>query len=99
MVSFDVLSLVNDIFLMEYIHFAISSISEGSTNLNPLKTDLNKVFPIATPQTRFLFDGKVYDQIDCVAMGSPLAPMWANLSLGHYENIWLTKYQGPSIHF
>ena len=42
----------------------------------------------------FLFDGKVYDQIDGVAMGSPLAPVLANLFLGHYENIWLNKYQG-----
>ena len=32
-------------------------------------------------------------------MGSSLAPVLANLFLGHYENIWLTKYQGPSLPF
>ena len=32
-------------------------------------------------------------------MGSPLAPVLANLFLGHHENIWLNKYQGPSLQF
>ena len=32
-------------------------------------------------------------------MGSPLAPVLANLVLGHYENIWLKQYYGPSGHF
>ena len=32
-------------------------------------------------------------------MGSPLAPVLANLFLGHHENIWLNKYQGPSRQF
>ena len=41
----------------------------------------------------------MYDQIDGVAMGSPLAPVLANLFLGHYENIWLNNYQGPSVQF
>ena len=30
-------------------------------------------------------------------MGSPLAPVLANLFLGHHENIWLNKYRGPSV--
>ena len=51
---------------------------------------------IATSQTHFLFNGKVFDQIDGVAMGSPLAPVLANLFLGHHEKIWLKNYQGPS---
>ena len=41
----------------------------------------------------------MYDHIDCVAMGSPLAPVLANLFLGHYENIWLNNYPGPSVQF
>ena len=41
----------------------------------------------------------MYDQIDGVAMGSPLATVLANLFLGHNENIWLNKCQGPSLHF
>ena len=31
-------------------------------------------------------------------MGSPLAPVLANPFLGHYENICLKQYYGPSVH-
>ena len=41
----------------------------------------------------------MYDQIDGVAMGSPIAPVLANLFLEHHENIWLNKFQSPSLHF
>ena len=41
-----------------------------------------------------MFDGVGYDQIDGIAMGSPLAPTLANLFLGHYEGIWLNAYEG-----
>ena len=99
MVSFDVVRLFTNIPLKESIDLAVSYILEGNKNLKLSKTDLTKLFSIATSQTHFLFDGKVYDQIDGVAMGSPLAPVLANLFLGHYENIWLNKYQGPTVHF
>ena len=39
-------------------------------------------------ETHFLFKGNFYDQVDGVAMGSPLAPVLANLFKGHHENIY-----------
>ena len=36
-----------------------------------------------------MFDGIIYEQIDGVAMGSPLGPSLANDFLAHYEQIWL----------
>ena len=36
-----------------------------------------------------MFDGIVYEQVDGVAMGSPLGPSLANAFLAHYEQIWL----------
>ena len=36
--------------------------------------------------------GNFYDQIDGVAMGSPLAPVLANLFMGHHEKRWLENY-------
>ena len=30
-------------------------------------------------------------------MGSPLAPVLANLFMGHHEKIWLEQYQGPEL--
>ena len=41
----------------------------------------------------------MFDQIDGVTIGSSLAPVLANLFLGHYEHIWLNKYHGPSVLF
>ena len=98
-VSFDVVNLFTNIPLKESIDLAVSYTLEGSKNLKLSKSDLTKLFSIATSQTHFVFDGKVYDQVDGVVMGSTLAPVLANLFLGHYENIWLNKYQGPTVYF
>ena len=81
------------------IDLAISYITKGITRLKLSKANLTKLFTIATAQTHFLFNGKVYDQIDGVTMGSPIAPVLANLFLGHYEHLWLNKYKGLLIHF
>ena len=42
--------------------------------------------------THFLFNGRFYNQIDGVAMGSPLAPVFANIFMGFYESQWLNEY-------
>lgn len=47
------------------------------------RQDLRKLFVFATSQMHFLFNGKYYDQVDGVAMGSPLAPVLPNLFMGH----------------
>ena len=38
-------------------------------------------------QTHF-FNSKIYNQIDGVAMGFPLAPVLANIFMGFYESKW-----------
>ena len=91
-------SLFTNIPLNKSIDLAVSYIAEGNPNLKLSKNGLTKLFSIAKSQTNFLFNGKMYDQIDGVAMGSPLPPVLANLFLGHYENIWCNNYQGSSFH-
>ena len=49
------------------------------------QTDLKMLFSFATTQSYFLFNVFIYDQIDGVAMGSPLAPISANLFMGYHE--------------
>ena len=44
----------------------------------------------------FLFNGKFYNQIDGVAIGSPLEPVLANLFMGHNEKLCIEDFQGPS---
>ena len=43
-------------------------------------------------ETHFLSNSKFYKQIDGVAIGSPLAPVLANLFMGFYEYKWLNEY-------
>ena len=56
------------------------------------KKELKKLFLFATSQTHFIFNSKFYKQIDRVAMGSPLAPVLANIFMGFYESKWLNEY-------
>ena len=39
-----------------------------------------------------LFNSKFYNQIDGVAMGSPLAPVLADIFMGFYESKLLNEY-------
>ena len=61
------------------------------------KVHLKQLFNFATSHTHFLFNGCFYDQIDGVAMGSPLVPVSANFFMGHYERLWLEKYTGIQV--
>ena len=61
-------------------------------NLNIVKKELKKLFLFATSQTHFVFNTKLYNQTDAVAMGSPLAPVLANIFMGFYESKWLHEY-------
>ena len=50
------------------------------------RKDLYDLLKIATTESFFIFDNKLYKQIDGVAMGSPLDSTLANAFLCHYEN-------------
>jgi len=86
MVSFDVESLFTNIPLEECIDLAVNYISDGNPDLKLSKSELRSLFTVATAQIHFLFNGSFYDQIDGVAMGSPLAPILANLLWGIMKN-------------
>ena len=47
-------------------------------DLNITKSDLMELLRIATKNQLFQFEGKLYEQVDGVAMGSPLGPLMAN---------------------
>ena len=49
------------------------------------KPDLVQLLELATTSQLFQFDGKLYEQIDCMAMGSPLGPLMANTFLCSIE--------------
>ena len=78
--------------LQETIDIAINLIFNHNPNLDITKKELKKPFLFATSQTHFSFDSKFYNQIDGVAMGSPLALVLANILMGFYESMWLNEY-------
>ena len=87
-------SLFTNIPLSGTIKLAADLIKASQPDLNISEKDLTSLFNFATCETHFLFKGKFYDQIDGVAMGSPLAPVLANLFMGLYEKDWLNNYDG-----
>ena len=92
LVSYDVTSrLFLNIPRQETIDTAINLIFNHNPNLNITKNELKKISLFATSQTHFIFNSKFYNQIDGVAMGSPLAAVLANIFMGFYESKWLTK--------
>ena len=74
-----------------------TSFSKGNPDPRLTTTELRNLFNFATAQKHFLFKGSFFDQIDGVAMGSPFAPVVANLFMGHHERIWLENYKASSI--
>ena len=95
LVSYDVTNLFTNIPLHETIDIAMNLIFDQNPNIDITKKELNKRFPSPTSQTHFIFNSKFYNQINRVAMGSPLALVLANISMSFYESNWLNvnKYK------
>ena len=91
LILFDVTSLFTNIPLSETIDIAINLIFENSPDLKFTKRELWKLFRIATFEKHFTFNGSIFDQIDVVAMGSPLAPVLANLLMGFHKQNWIEQ--------
>ena len=92
LVSYYVTSLFTNIPLQEIIDIAINLIFNHNPNLNMTKKELEKLCLFATSQTHFIFNSKFYNENDGVAMGSPLAPVLANIFMAFYESKWLNEY-------
>ena len=72
--------------------FHFNLISNHNHDLNITKKELKKFFLFATSQTHCIFNKKLYYQIDGVTMGSPLAPVLANIYMVFYKSKWLNEY-------
>ena len=90
LVSYDVTSLFTNVPLDETIQiladkaFADDWFNQ-TTKLNLTKADLVDLLKAATKNQLFQFDGSLYEQIDGVAMGSPLGPLLANVFMCSIE--------------
>ena len=104
--SFDVKSLFTNIPLKETIDIIIKELFPdpemplkcslfGNDDLDcitPFTTDdFKHLLELATLDNYFIFNDIIYNQIDGVAMGSPLGPTLANAFMCHMERKWLQE--------
>ena len=83
LVSYDVSSLFTNVPVDETIETIAERAFENDWfnreyDLNITKLDLMELLRIATKNPLFQFEGKLYEQVDGVAMGLPLGPLMAN---------------------
>ena len=60
-----------------------------STKVTALCFETLNFLVFATKRSHFVIDGQYYDQIDGVAMGSPLGPVVANIFMCNNEEKWV----------
>jgi predicted GIY-YIG superfamily endonuclease len=89
MISLDVESLFTNVPVYEAIELAIKIITDKKKidkNYTKLTAkDLRNLFQLAVTNTPFRFYNKLYMQIDGVSMGSPLAPILADVFMTYIE--------------
>ena len=76
LISLDVVSLFTRVPIEDSIKY-ISELFEE---------DITKLFQACLTTNYFLWDGEFYEQVDGVAMGSPLSPVVANFFMERFEN-------------
>ena len=90
MASFDIKLLFTNIPPTETLILFVQNLYKNQTHVNNLtKSSFYKLLKITMFESFFIFDEKLYEQCDDVAMGSPLGPTLANVFMCHFENIWL----------
>ncbi|XP_068723463.1 uncharacterized protein [Montipora capricornis] len=100
MCSFDVCSLFTNVPLDETIEICLSKLYSLPDPPALPRHVLKTLLEFATKKSHFVFDGHYYDQIDGVAMGSPLGPVLANIFMCDFEQKWLANVDSrPSIWF
>ena len=90
MASFDVKSLFTNIPLSETIDICLELLYNTPNNSTSIdRNNMRSLLEIAAKESYFLFNKKIYNQVDGVAMGSPLGPTFANIFMSYHEKAWL----------
>ena len=87
--SLDVDSLFTNISLEETIDICTNTLFENMEKVGLSKIEFKELLSLATKESYFTFNRQLYNQVDGVAMGSPLGPTLANAFLVHFEKNWL----------
>jgi len=87
MCSFDIVSLYTNIPVSETIDIILDQLyaNELSNYKGYSKKQFRKLLELALTDSYFRFDGKIYKQVEGLAMGSSLSPLVANIFLCNFE--------------
>ena len=92
MASLDVESLFTNIPLEETVKNCVNDLISNNFYSGKLsRKDLYDLLKLATTESSFILDNKLYKQIDGFAMGSPSGSTLANAFFCHYGKIWLNE--------
>ena len=88
MCSFDVCSLFTNVPLGETIQICHTKLIYSLPDPPTLpRSVLKDLLEFTRTKSRFIFDGQYHDQIDGVAMGSPLGPVLANIFVSFWGEL------------
>ena len=100
--SFDIKSLYTNVPLEETIEKVTKVVYEQKNSSIFSKSKMTRtVFKNllrACSQSIFVFNGEVYQQVDGLSMGSPLAPLLANWFVSNLETDLFHKHQEPKMY-
>ena len=100
MVSYDVVSLFTNVPLEETIDIVLKYIyASNSPTTPPFEEHVFRKMLLLCSQDYFMYNDLLYQQINGVSMGGPLAPTLANACLAHLENELLNGTDKNSTHF
>ena len=71
--------------MQEIIQIALELIFQNNPQLRVTKRELKQLFNFSESGTHYIFNGRFYDQVDGVSVGSPLGPVLTNLFMGYQE--------------
>jgi hypothetical protein len=86
MFSFDVTSLFTSVPVDETITIIMNTIANHNINVGIDLNVLRDLLELCTRDVQFLFNGQLLRQIDGVAMGSCLGPIFADIFVGYLES-------------
>ena len=103
LVSYDVTSLFTNVPVDETIQILADKAFEKEWfnwkyKLKLEKSELVELLNLAVKHQLFQIDGKSYEQVDGVAMGSPLGPLMANTFMCSLEEKLVERNQMPSLY-
>ena len=86
LISFDVVSLFTNVPIDATIDIIIRRIYEfKEIDTRITKNEMRELILLCTKNVHFMFNGETFTQVDGVAMGSPLAPILANIFIVELE--------------